>query len=167
MRGKELNDMTIKNLLIACCLILLICAIGTILYYQNTLQLNSAAATPHQKNHVMVHSVKSNPKKAIRTYSNTPDAFYQIIIDNNIFRTLGWRPPKKLPEYTLIGTTIPSDGSNTEAFILERQSNQIHTVKVGQSLGNVSVKEILDKKVTLQEEGKEIVLQSGKLQFLR
>lgn len=74
---------------------------------------------------------------------------------------------QKTPQYILIGTTITSDGSNAKAFILERQSNRLHTVYVGEILGNIRVKEILSKKVILQEEGKETVLQCGKLQFLR
>lgn len=159
--------MSIKNTLIAICLILLLIAAGPFLYHQHVLQPNSAVATPNLKKSVAVHAVKSNLKKAVPTNSNTPNEFYQLIVDNNIFRPLGWRPPQKTPQYTLIGTTIASDGSDATAFILERQSNQFHTVKVGETFGNVSVKEILSKKVMLQEEGKEIVLQCGKLQFLR
>ena len=167
LAGRVLNIMSIKNTLIAICLILLILAIGSLLYHQNVLQPNSAVATPSPKKPIKVHFVKTHPKKDISTSSKAPNEFYQPIIDNNIFRPLGWRPPKKTPQYTLIGTTIPSDGSNAKAFILERQSNQLHTVKVGETLGNVSVKEILSKKVTLREEGKETVLQCEKLQFLR
>ena len=106
-------------------------------------------------------------KKAAFTNSETPNEFYQLIVDNNIFRPLGWKPPQKTPQYTLIGTTIASDGSNATAFIVERQSNQFHTVKVGETFGNVSVKEILPKKVTLKKEGEEIVLHCEKNQFLR
>ena len=155
--------MSIKNTLIIICLVLLLIAVGSFLYRQP----NSAVATPIPEKPAAVHAVKSNLKKAALTNSNTPNEFYQLIIDNNIFRPLGWKPPQKTPQYTLIGTTIAADGSHAEAFILERRSNQFHTVKVGETFGNVSVKEILSKKVTLQEEGKEIVLQSGKLQFLR
>lgn len=159
--------MSTKNTLIAICLVLLLIAVGSFLYRQNVLQPTSAVATPSQKKPVEVHAVKSNQKKAARTNSETSNEFYQLIVDNNIFRPLGWKPPQETPQYTLIGTTIASDGSNATAFIVERQSNQFHTVKVGETFGNVSVKEILSKKVTLQKEGEEIVLQSGKLQFLR
>lgn len=159
--------MSIKNTFIAICLVLLLIAVGPFLYRQNVLQSTSAVATPSQKKSVEVRSVTSNSKKTVHTHSKTPNEFYQLIVDNNIFRPLGWKPPQKAPQYTLIGTTIASDGSNTEAFILERRSNRFYTVKVGETFGNVSVKEILSKKVTLQEEGKEIVLHCGRLQFLR
>ena len=159
--------MSIKNTLIVICLVLLLIAVGPFLYRQNVLQPTSAVATPSLKKSVEVHAVKSYPNKDTSASSKTPNEFYQLIVDNNIFRPLGWKPPQKTPQYTLIGTTIASDGSNAEAFILEHQSNQFHTVKVGETFGNVSVKEILSKKVTLQEEGEEIVLQYGKLQFLR
>ena len=159
--------MSIKNTLITICLVLLLIAVGPFLYHQHVLQPNSAVATPSLNKSVEVHSAKSNQKKVVRTNNNTPNEFYQLIVDNNIFRPLGWRPPQKTPQYTLIGTTIASDGRNATAFILERRSNQFHTVKVGETFGDVSVKEILSKKVTLQEEGKEIVLHCGRLQFLR
>lgn len=159
--------MSIKNTLIAICLVLLLIAVGPFLYRQHVLQPNSAVATPSLKKSVEVRPVKSNLKKAAPTNSKTPNEFYQLIVDNNIFRPLGWTPPQKTPQYTLIGTTIASDGRNAEAFILELRSNQLHTVKVGETLGNVRVKEILSKKVMLQEDEKEIALHCEKLQFLR
>ncbi|MDE0634787.1 MAG: hypothetical protein OXI43_02890 [Candidatus Poribacteria bacterium] len=159
--------MSIKNTFIAFCLVLLLIAVGPLLYRQNVLQPNSAVATPSEKKPVEVRFVKSYPNKDINTSSKTSNEFYQLIVDNNIFRPLGWHPPKKTPQYTLIGTTISSNGSDAKAFILERRSNQFHTVKVGETIGNVSIKKILPKKVILQEEGKETVLQCGKLQFLR
>lgn len=159
--------MSTKNTLITICLVLIFVAVGPFLYRQNVLQSTSAVATPSPTKPIKVHFVKSNLKKAVNTNSKTPNEFYQLIIDNDLFRPLGWRPPQKTPQYTLIGTTIASDGSNATAFILERLSNQFRTVKVGETLGNISVKEILPKKVTLQEEGKEIVIHCGRLQFLR
>lgn len=164
---QSLNTMSIKNILITISLVLLLIAVGPLLYHRSTLQSNSAVATPTQKKPVKVRSITSNSKKVVHTNGKTTLEFYQLIIDNNIFRPLGWRPPKKIPQYILIGTTIVSDGSNAKAFILERQSNRLYTVKVGETFGNVSVKEILSKKVTLQEGGKETVLQCGKHQFLR
>jgi len=159
--------MSIKNTLIAICLILSLIAVGSFLYRQNVLLLNSAVATPTPEKSVKVQSVKSYLNKDTSTSSNTSNEFYQLIVDNNIFRPLGWRPPQKTPQYILIGTTIAPDSSNAKAFILELQSNHLHTVRVGETFGNIRVKEILSKKVTLQEEGKETVLQCGKLQFLR
>ena len=81
---------------------------------------------------------------------------------------MGWRLPQKPQQYTLVGTTSAPDDSNSEAFILKRGSNQLHTVKVGEeTLGNVTVKEIQAKQVKLQEDRKEIILRCGTLQFLR
>lgn len=159
--------MSTKNTLITICLVLILVAVGPFLYRQNVLQPTSAVATPSQKKPVEVRSVTSNSKKAVHTNSKTSNEFYQLIIDNDLFRPLGWRLPQTTAQYTLIGTTIGYDGSNAKAFILEHQSNRFHTVKVGETFGNFSVKEILSKKVKLREEGKEIVLYCGKLQFLR
>ena len=158
---------SIKNALIASCIVLILVAIGPFLYRQNALQPNSVLETSIQKKTVKAHTDKSNTKKSIHTDNKTPGRFYQLIIDNNIFRPLGWRPPEKKLQYTLIGTTTASDGSNAKAFILEGRSNQLHTVKVGETLGNVSIKEILPKQVTLKEKGKDIKLKCGTFQFLR
>ena len=159
--------MSIKNIFIVICLVLLLIGVGPFLYRQTTLQSNSAVATPRPKKPVEVRSIEPNLKKPVHTNSRTSNEFYQPIINNNIFRPLGWKPPQETPQYTLIGTTISSDGSSrATAFILEHRSNQFHTVKAGETFGNASVKTILPKKVTLQEEGKEIVLHCGKLQFL-
>lgn len=120
-----------------------------------------------QKTLVKVHSVKPNRKKNSPAENSPPTEYYQLIIDNNIFRPLGWKLPKKEPAYTLLGTINTQNSDYTKAIILERKSNQQYTVKVGDTLGNLHVKEILPKQVTLQTEEKEIVLQCGKLQFLR
>ncbi len=100
-----------------------------------------------------------------RNTDSTPDSFYQTIIDNNIFHPLGWQPPRKQPDYTLIGTTVSQNSADSKAFILERRSNRMHIVKVGDTLDDARVKEIQSKRVTLHEAGKDIVLHGGRLQF--
>ena len=111
--------------------------------------------------------VKSQLKKNTDTESRSHDDFFKAIVDNNIFRPLGWRPPKKQPEYKLIGTLSNPNGDYTKAIILERRSNQLKTVRVGETFGNVSLKEIKSKQVILDDKGKEIKLQMGSQQFLK
>ena len=108
---------------------------------------------------------KRTPPRSSSTILETPEEFYQFIIDNNIFRPLGWHSPKKQPAYTLIGTAVAKDIAYTKAFILEQRSNRLNIVKVGDSLGNARVEKIQSKQVTLHEKGKNIILRGGRLQF--
>ncbi len=62
------------------------------------------------------------------------DAYYQTIIDKNIFRPLNWEPPQRVSRYTLLGTAIATDRSSAEAYIQERESNQFYTVSVESKL---------------------------------
>ena len=93
--------------------------------------------------------------------------FYKVIIDNNIFRPLGWKPPNREPEYTLIGTAFDPSGGRSEVFILEERSKKFYIAGVGEKIGDAIVKEIEQKKVILEKGGERITLRSGSVQFLK
>ena len=93
-------------------------------------------------------------------------AFYKVIIDNNLFRPLGWTPPNNEPAYSLIGTAVGTDGAVSQATLLEKRSNRYHFVTIGTKLGDITVKDIQAKQVTLENAGKPITLKAGELQFL-
>ena len=116
-------------------------------------------------NHIAPPSRLSATTSTKTEKSTTLESFYQTIIDNNIFRPLGWQPPRKQPDYTLIGTAVSQNVTDSKAFILDRRSHQLHIVKVGDTLDDARVKEIQLKRVTLHEAGKDIILHGGRLQF--
>ena len=93
-------------------------------------------------------------------------AFYKVIIDNNLFRPLGWTPPNDEPAYSLIGTAVGTEGAVSQATLLEKKSNRYHFVTIGTKLGDMTVKDIQAKQVTLDNAGKPITLKAGELQFL-
>ena len=93
-------------------------------------------------------------------------AFYKVIIDNNLFRPLGWTPPNNEPAYSLIGTAVGVDGSVSQATLLEKRSNRYHFVTIGTKLGDMTVKDIQAKQVILDNAGEPMTLKSGELQFL-
>jgi len=93
-------------------------------------------------------------------------AFYKVIIDNNLFRPLGWTPPNNEPAYTLIGTAVGAEGAVSQATLLEKRSNRYHFVTIGTKLGDMTVKDIQAKHVILDNAGKPITLKAGELQFL-
>ncbi len=90
--------------------------------------------------------------------------FYKMIVDNNLFRPLGWRPPNREPEYAYIGTRT---GTLSEAYVSEQRSNQFYTVKVGDKVGDAVVKEIESKKITLDKNGEMITLRRENSPFLK
>ena len=93
-------------------------------------------------------------------------AFYKVIIDNNLFRPLGWTPPNNEPAYSLVGTAVGADGTLSQATLLEKRSNRYHFVTIGTKLGDMTVKDIQAKQVTLDKAGEALTLKAGTLQFL-
>ncbi len=109
---------------------------------------------------------QSDTAKFYEPVVQDPSDYYQIIVDNNIFRPLGWKPPNEEPEYTLIGTSFDPTGDSSEAFVLENRSNQFHIVTVGEKIGDAIVKEIAEKKVSLYKDGELITLNNRRVGFL-
>ncbi|MDE0011007.1 MAG: hypothetical protein OXU36_07665 [Candidatus Poribacteria bacterium] len=93
-------------------------------------------------------------------------AFYKVIIDNNLFRPLGWTPPNNEPAYSLVGTAVDADGVIAQATLLEKRLNRYHFVTIGEKLGDITVKDIQAKQVVLEKDGKPITLKTETLQFL-
>ena len=87
--------------------------------------------------------------------SSTPLSYYQIIIDNNIFRPLGYTPPVQRPVYELIGTMT---GTHQKAVILEKRYNRLVAIKVGEKLGDATLIEVRPKQITLQAKEKQTTL---------
>lgn len=109
---------------------------------------------------------QSDTAKFYEPVAHDPPDYYQIIVDNNIFRPLGWKPPNEEPEYTLIGTSYDPTEDSSEAFVLENRSNQFHIVRVGEKIGDAIVKEITEKKVSLYKDGELITLNNSRVGFL-
>lgn len=51
---------------------------------------------------------------------------YRTIIDNNLFRPLGWRPPKEKSAYRLLGTIVPKDAHAAPQAILQATASNKH-----------------------------------------
>ena len=92
--------------------------------------------------------------------------FYKVIIENSLFRPLGWTPPNNEPAYSLVGTAVGADKTKAQATLLEKRSNRYHFVTIGEKLGDVTVKDIQAKQVILEKEGELITLKTEALQFL-
>jgi hypothetical protein len=93
-------------------------------------------------------------------------AFYKTIVDHNLFRPLGWTPPNNEPSYSLVGTAVDSNGAISQATLLEKRSNRYHFVTIGTKVGDMTVKDIQAKQVTLDKAGEAMTLKTGELQLL-
>ena len=95
-------------------------------------------------------------------------AFYRTIIDHNLFRPLGWTPPKNEPSYSLVGTkAVDANRALSQATLLEKRSNRYHFVTIGTKLGDMTVKDIQAEQVTLDKAGETVKLNKiGGLQLL-
>lgn len=87
---------------------------------------------------------------------NNNEDFYRVIIENNIFRPLGWQKPNTEPQYSLIATMIESEGDAAKAVIMERRSDKFFYVAVGEKVGEAVVKSIKSDEVTLDTAGEQL-----------
>ena len=81
--------------------------------------------------------------------------FYRTIIDNNLFRPLGWRTPRKKESYRLLGTILPTDEeSNAQAILQKTPAGRTYIVMIGEMLDtDTTVVDIQPKQVTLENAG--------------
>ena len=81
--------------------------------------------------------------------------FYRTIIDNNLFRPLGWRPPRPREPYSLRGTIISTTGKTVspQAILLATAGNKTHIVTIGEKLNkDTKVTDIRPRQVTLEKD---------------
>ena len=161
--------MLLKHLLITTIIIISVFSAVLILYPQPSPRFASATEIEQQTDTTQQAQKPKNRNVKSETRGNSlpepSDSYYQLIIANNIFLPFGWQPSKKQQNYTLIGTSVSQHASKSEAFILERGSNQMHIVKVGETINDAIIKEIQSKRVILHQAEKDIILYCGRNPF--
>ena len=95
----------------------------------------------------------STPQEALTDFQKSD--FYQTIVDDNLFRPLGWRPPHLPYPYRLLGTRTPTDGkSQAQAILQSTTAGRTYTVSLGETLDpDTTVVDIQPKQVTLEKGG--------------
>ena len=111
-------------------------------------------------------SAHPNEDMELKHFQNSD--FYRTIIDNNLFRPLGWTPPRPKEPYRLLGTIIPVDAKTpSRAIIQNTVGNQTHIVTIGDTLDtDTHITDIQTKHVTLKKNGqqRQLTLKSSFLQ---
>jgi len=93
------------------------------------------------------------PLSSFRTLSPAlPPGFYDVIVTNNLFRPLGWTPPKSAPAFELIATVMKSDG-NHKALIRNTGTRQVYYSPIGELAAGTFIKKIEPRRVTLNQNG--------------
>jgi hypothetical protein len=92
--------------------------------------------------------------------------FYRVIIENNLFRPLGWRKPNRDPEYALVATWIGTRGTVAKALVMERKSSQLYYVARGEKVGDAIVENIAANQVSLKDSNDIVTLKAEAIQFL-
>lgn len=108
-----------------------------------------------------------NQERSENTSSNNSADYYNVIVNNNIFRPLGWRPPNKEPEYSYIGAYVSDDATKSEGYVLEIRSNRFYTAGIGDKIGDAVVTDIKKKEILLDKNGEKITLKLGNEQWLK
>ena len=120
-----------------------------------------------RREQVRENGLDGNRKVNFRGISaESGEEYYKVIVDNNLFRPLGWRPPNNKPRYALIGTWISSNSMIAKALILEQRSNQTYYVSIGEKVGEATVESIKSDQVSLDLSGDIKMVKSESMQFL-
>ena len=101
------------------------------------------------------HRVQRTPPRVFDT-----ETYYRTIIDNNLFRPLGWRPPRPIEPYRLLGTVLATDADTPpQAIIQKTAGNKTYIVSTGEPLdASTEVVSIESKQVTLSTNGEQRTL---------
>ena len=139
------------------CTVLLMCCAMSLLF------LNSQLV--HAQDEKRVQERKRVNRKAAEERESGGD-FYRVIVENNLFRPLGWRKPNRDPEYALIATWIGTQGPVSKALVMERKSNQLYYVARGEKVGDAIVENIAANEVSLKASDDIVTLKAEAMQFL-
>ena len=87
-------------------------------------------------------------------------SYYRTIIDNNLFRPLGWTPPRPIEPYRLIGTILPRSTNRPPTAIIQTTTGkERYIVSIGDRLdAETEVISIEGKAVTLSTNGQQRTL---------
>ena len=139
------------------CTILLMCCAMSVLCF------NSQPV--HAQNENRVQEKKRVDRKKAEAQESVGD-FYRVIVENNLFRPLGWQKPNRDPEYALIATWIGAQGPVAKALVMERKSTQLYYVAKGEKVGDAIVENIAANQISLKDANDIVTLKTESIEFL-
>ena len=76
--------------------------------------------------------------------------YYNIITINNLFRPLGWKPPKLTPKYQLIGTWISKNTEEKVAYVRDIRTNKIYRLAICDTINNIIIDGIKSNEIQMR-----------------
>ena len=109
----------------------------------------------------------STPQETLTDFQSS--AFYRTIVDNNLFRSLGWTPPHPKEPYRLLGTILPTDQSiPLQAILRSTTARTTYIVNIGDTLDtDTTLIDIQAKQVTLERKGQRKTLTLNTVPWLK
>ncbi len=109
---------------------------------------------------VPTSAVVSGVARSLKVPVFDSESYYRTIIDNNLFRPLGWAPPRPTEPYRLLGTIVSPDADTPPQAILQTTiGNTTRIVTTGEKLDtDTEVVDIQPKQVTLSTKGQQSTL---------
>ena len=92
--------------------------------------------------------------------------FYKVLVDNNLFRPLGYRKRKPGSPFELIATVVDRETDKSKALIRSNSDQKIYYVGVGEEFASAKVEMIESLKVKLLHDGKSKEFRASKEGFL-
>ncbi|MYA72547.1 hypothetical protein F4009_00105 [Candidatus Poribacteria bacterium] len=87
---------------------------------------------------VKERTAETKPRRVHQTPSavfEVSETYYRTIIDNNLFRPLGWTPPRPIEPYRLLGTKLATDANTPPQVILQSTAGQTtYIVSIGEKI---------------------------------
>ena len=150
-----------------CTVLLMYCAMSLLCFSSQSVYAqvkNSSDSSESLKRGRNGAEKRVNRKQAVERES--VGDFYRVIIDNNLFRPLGWRRPNRDPEYALVATWIGTKGTVAKALVMERKSSQLYYVARGEKVGDAIVENIAANQVSLKASDDIVTLKAESMEFL-
>ncbi|RKU19384.1 hypothetical protein C6503_07960 [Candidatus Poribacteria bacterium] len=110
---------------------------------------------------VKVQTAETQPRRVQQTPPVfDTETYYQTIIDNNLFRPLGWTPPRPIEPYRLLGTKLARNANTPPQAILQSTATKTtHIVTTGEKIdASTEVVSIAAKQVVVSTNGQKRTL---------
>ena len=113
------------------------------------------------------HGGAENLEGAIHTDKLTKVSdFYKVIVENNLFRPLGYKRRKfSRPPFELIATIIYVKAGKNKALIRSNRTRKVYYLIEGQEFEGAKIERIADQQVTMMYNGKLQTFHVAKVPF--
>ena len=162
----EVSANPLKTIAIAC---VLVCVMAVLLFEIQTQVTNSAGAITEIQHNVVAPAPRATARPLDTNSDFQTSEFYRTIVDNNLFRPLGWRPPSPIESYRLLGTVIGRDANTPPRAIIQTTAgHQTYIVSTGERLDvETEIVAIAAKQVTLEKAGQRRTLKLNTTLWLK